>query len=149
MDFTIRLLIGLGAALIVSGIGCGIVYLKKRKHRKQIKSWRRAGCYTKAELEKTEVLHYGDRRKRGKARVDHFKAIYRYEAAGKKYDKISYFFGDFPSEELIYYDPEAPERSFTAGDMWADKKDRHGYWISVGAGITAALLIWCLLLVWP
>ena len=64
MDFTIRLLIGLGTALTVSGIGCGSVYLKKRKHSKQIKSWKRAGCYTKAELEKAEVLHYGDRRKR-------------------------------------------------------------------------------------
>lgn len=147
MDFTIRLLIGLGTVLIVSGIGCGIVYLKKRKRRRQIKNWRRAGCYGKAELEKAEVLRYGDRRKRGKARIDHFKVIYRYEAAGKKYNKILYFFGDFPSEELIYYDPEAPEKSFTDGEMWGDKKDRHGYWISMGAGITAALLIWGLLLV--
>lgn len=96
MDFTIRLLIGLGTVLIVSGIGCGIVYLKKRKRRRQIKNWKRAGCYGKAELEKAEVLRYGDRRKRGRARIDHFKVICWYEAAGKKYDKIIYFFGDFP-----------------------------------------------------
>ena len=39
MDFTIRLLIGLGTALTVSGIGCGSVYLNKRKRKAHGTKW--------------------------------------------------------------------------------------------------------------